>query len=70
MAADWANITNNSKDQPAGFYDAFLATLPKKPETSKVVTFRTWVGTKITDSDPLLTWLLNDVDLFLNGHLR
>eukprot|EP00966_Prymnesium_polylepis_P086231 1996184-Prymnesium_polylepis.1 len=63
LAADWANITNNSKEKPAGFYDALLQTLPTKPETSKVVVFRTWVGTKITDGDLLLL----DIDLFLNA---
>eukprot|EP00966_Prymnesium_polylepis_P139713 3228210-Prymnesium_polylepis.1 len=35
MAADWAAITSNSKDAPAGYYDALLATLPVNPETSK-----------------------------------
>ena len=41
MAADWAAITSNSKEAPAGYYDALLATLPVSPETSKVVIFRT-----------------------------
>eukprot|EP00966_Prymnesium_polylepis_P109061 2523886-Prymnesium_polylepis.1 len=35
MAADWAAITSNSKEAPAGHYDALLATLPVNPETSK-----------------------------------
>ena len=34
MAADWAAITSNSKEAPAGYYDALLATLPMSPETS------------------------------------
>eukprot|EP00966_Prymnesium_polylepis_P071445 1659719-Prymnesium_polylepis.1 len=61
MAADWAAITSNSKDAPAGYYDALLATLPVSPETSKVAIFRTWIATKIADAEPLL----NDIDVFL-----
>ena len=61
LAADWCVITGNSKEQPAGFYDALLNTLPTKPETSKVVIFRTWIATKVADSDMMLL----DMDVFL-----
>ena len=61
LAADWSVITGNSKEQPAGFYDALLNTLPTKPETSKVVIFRTWIATKVADSDLMLL----DMDVFL-----
>ena len=45
LAEDWASIVGNSRDEPGGYYIAFLNTLPDTPETSKVAQFRMWLAT-------------------------
>eukprot|EP00966_Prymnesium_polylepis_P151788 3506571-Prymnesium_polylepis.1 len=61
LAADWVGITDHEKDKPQSFYEALLIKLPAQPETSKLVQFRTWIGTMIANYDTRL----NDIDVFL-----
>jgi len=62
----WLLITGNNLENPGGFYDRLIISMPTRPQGSLLVALRTWLANKITDQSADLADPYTFIDKFLS----